>query len=174
MNFCTSCGSKVELRIPEGDDKPRYVCSKCKTIHYSNPKMVVGALVEYEGNLLMCRRAIEPQYGKWTLPAGYLENGESVAQCAIRETQEEAGAEIVGLNPYLLLSLPSVNLLYFMFRARLKGQSFHPGLESLETALISPDKIPWHDLAFGSMKETLKNYCSDLKQETFPFRNLTI
>ena len=114
MNYCSACGFEVAYRIPEGDDKERYVCKQCDTIHYSNPRMVVGSLPEVEGKLLICKRAIEPEYGKWTLPAGYLENGESVSDCAIRETREEAGTEIVDLTPLSALEYPlsQFNLLH--------------------------------------------------------------
>ena len=174
MEFCSACGAKVDLEIPPGVDRPRSVCSTCKIIHYSNPRMVVGAIPELEGQLLLCRRAIEPERGKWTLPAGYLENGESVVQCALRETREEAGAELEKLQPYALIDLPAINLLYFMFRARLKYHRFQPGSESLEVKLTPPAEIPWSELAFDSMKELLKCYCEDLEAGSYPFRMITI
>ena len=174
MNFCSSCGSKVELRIPEDDDKPRFVCLQCSTVHYSNPKMVVGTIPEMDSKILLCRRAIEPKRGKWTLPAGYLENGESVLNCALRETREEACADLINLDPYLLIDLPSVNLIYFIFRAQLVDHRFSAGVESMEVKLITPDEIPWSGLAFGSMRATLTHYCHDLKGGEFPFRNITL
>ena len=174
MNFCPSCGSRVELRIPEGDDRYRSVCTSCDLVHYSNPKMVVGTIPESDGELLLCRRAIDPEWGKWTLPAGYLENGESVSECAVRETREEAGTDLEELHPYALITLPSVNLVYLMFRAPMKGRAFKPGPESLEVKLIPPGEIPWSDLAFGSMRATLKSYCADLATGSFPFRVIAI
>ena len=174
MNFCAQCGSQVTLQVVAGDDRPRYVCEKCHTIHYENPKMVVGTIPVMGNMILLCRRAIEPYRGKWTLPAGWLENGETVAECALRETQEEAWAEIDDLHPYVLANLPFINLVYFFFRARLGSNAVHAGAESLEVKLFTADEIPWDDLAFSAVHETLRFFCDDVKKAAFPFRVLDI
>jgi ADP-ribose pyrophosphatase YjhB (NUDIX family) len=174
MNYCSECGNKVTLKIPDGDDLARFVCVACQTVHYDNPKMVVGAIPELNGKILLCQRAIEPAKGKWTLPAGYLENGETIAECAIRETEEEAGAAITDLLPYAIINLPLIKQVYFIFRARLVGDAFQPGPESLAVELISLEEIPWVELAFSSMHRVLEKYCADLKTAEFPFRNIDI
>ena len=174
MKFCSACGGPVELKIPEGDDKPRYVCQSCSTIHYSNPRMVAGVIPLWQGKILICKRAIEPALGTWTLPAGYLENGESVRACAIRETREEAGAELTEITPYAMINLPFIDQVYFMYRAMLQDTNFQPGFESSELKLVSPEDIPWQQLSFASIREVLKHYCDDLKTNQFPFREFSI
>lgn len=170
MNYCTNCGGKVSFQLPDGDNRFRFVCESCKTIFYQNPKMVVGAIPVWKDKILICRRAIEPSLGKWTLPAGYLENGETLEEGAIRETEEEAGAQIVGLTPYVVLNIPHIHQVYFMFRAQMAAPLFAPGAESLETKLILPEEIPWLDLAFTSIRKVLTMYCDDLKSKNYPFR----
>ncbi len=174
MNFCTQCGAKVTLQVPAGDDRPRFVCDGCHIIHYENPKMVVGTIPVTDNAILLCRRAIEPRRGKWTLPAGWLENGESVSACALRETQEEACAEVDDLQPYVLANLPFINQVYFFLRARLLNTDFHAGTESLEVQLFTPEAIPWDELAFSAVHDTLRFFCDDLKKSEFPFRILDI
>lgn len=170
MNYCSDCGSRVTYRIPPGDDRPRFVCLSCGTIHYQNPKLVAGCIPEWHDKILLCRRAIEPRYGKWTIPAGYLENGETVSDGARRETLEEAGAEVDNLTPYALLSLPFVSQVYFLFRARLIQGRFRTGEESLEVKLYRPEDIPWDELAFSVIREALRLYCEDRPAGVFPFR----
>ena len=170
MNFCSNCGEPLILRVPSGDDRPRFVCDGCETIHYSNPKMVVGSIPEANGKILLCRRAIEPRLGKWTLPAGYLENGETVLDCAKRESFEEALARVENLRPYALLNLPHINQVYFIFRAHLANHDYGAGSESLEVKLYRPDDIPWSELAFPVIHEVLKLYYGDLSTGKFPFR----
>ncbi len=174
MNYCSGCAGKLTLKIPEGDDLPRFVCTSCKTIFYENPKMVAGALPEYNGTILLCRRAIEPAWGKWTLPAGYLENGETLAQCAMRETDEEAGAKITDPKPYVVVNLPRINQVYFIFRAQLETDRCYPGRESLEVKFLSPAEIPWEELAFSSIREVLKIYCQDTKKKEFLFQMIDV
>ncbi|MEQ1661092.1 MAG: NUDIX hydrolase [Thiobacillus sp.] len=169
MNFCSECGSAVALRVPDGDHLPRHICSDCGTIHYQNPKMVVGSIPEWEDKILLCRRAIEPQYGRWTLPAGFMENGETTLEGAARETWEEAGARIEMGGLYTLFNLPHINQVYLMFRARLLDLDFQPGIESLETRLFTEAEIPWDEIAFRTVRSTLERYFEDRRRGSFEF-----
>ena len=169
MNFCSHCGSSdLEQRIPEGDTLPRWVCANCGTIHYQNPKVVVGCLPDWEGRVLLCRRAIDPRRGLWTLPAGFLENGETLLAGAARETAEEARARVEVGSLYTVISLPHINQIYVMFRARLLDLGFGPGAESLEVLLFDEDAIPWNELAFRTIARTLRSYFLDRKLGEFP------
>jgi ADP-ribose pyrophosphatase YjhB (NUDIX family) len=168
MKYCSNCGVRVTSRIPNGDDRPRFVCDACKTIHYENPKIVVGCIPEVEDRILLCRRAIKPRLGLWTLPAGYLENGETLVEAARREAYEEARARLTELTPYALFDLTFVNQVYVMFRGRLVDHLYGPGTESSQVKLLAEDEIPWDDLAFSSIRETLKCYFMDRKKGTFP------
>jgi len=171
VNYCSHCGSpRIERRIPEGDTLPRNVCAQCGTIHYENPKIVVGCLPEWQGKVLLCKRAIEPRLGFWTLPAGFLENGESVTEGAIRETVEEANARVEVADLYTMISLPQIHQVYMMFRARLTDLDFGPGPESLEVALFDEADIPWETLAFRTIARTLRNYFLDRKLGAYPLR----
>jgi len=169
MNYCSNCGQPLFHGMPPGDDRERYFCKSCGYVAYQNPRMVVGALPEYDGRILMCRRAIEPCYGLWTLPAGYLENGESVTAGAVRETREEACADIANLTAYALFSIPHISQIYLIFRAELSGNAFASGAESLEVRLFRPDEIPWDRLAFRAIAATLRCYESDLAAGEFKF-----
>ncbi len=171
MRFCSDCGStQLETRVPEGDTLPRQVCAACASIHYQNPKVVVGCLPEWDDRVLLCRRAIEPRHGLWTLPAGFLENGETVVAGAARETLEEAQARVDVGDLYTLISLPQINQVYMMFRARLLDLDFGPGPESLEVALFDESEIPWETLAFRTITRTLRNFFLDRKLGHFPTR----
>jgi ADP-ribose pyrophosphatase YjhB (NUDIX family) len=161
MNYCSHCGDKVTLRIPAGDNLPRYVCERCDTIHYQNPRMVVGCIPEWDGKILLCRRAIEPRHGLWTLPAGFMENGESTQEGAARETLEEACARVEIGSLYAMFNLPDINQVYIMFRGRLLDLDYAAGSESLEVALFREHEIPWDELAFATIRETLKRYFAD-------------
>jgi len=161
MRFCSDCGAAVTFRIPAGDTLPRHVCDACETIHYSNPRIIAGCVVEHDNRLLLCRRAIEPRHGLWTLPAGFMENGETTEQAAARETLEEASAEVEIIAPYTLYSLPHISQVYLFYRARLLNDHHTPGAESLETALFAPDAIPWETLAFTVIGVTLRHYLDD-------------
>ena len=169
MNFCSHCGGAVVLRTPDGDHLSRHICAACGTIHYQNPKMVVGCIPEWEDKILLCRRAIEPKYGLWTLPAGFMENGETTLEGAARETWEEAGARIEMGELYTLFNLPHINQVYFMFRARLLDLDYQSGIESLETRLFSEAEIPWDELAFRTVRTTLELYFQDRKNGGFEF-----
>ena len=169
IRFCSACGSdRIEWRIPEGDNLPRFVCAACATIHYQNPKVVVGCLPEWQDQVLLCKRAIEPRLGLWTLPAGFLENGETVMAGAMRETLEEADARVVMGDLYTMISLPQISQVYMMFRAALADLDFGPGPESLEVRLFREDEIPWEELAFRTIGRTLRNYFLDRKLGRFP------
>lgn len=163
MKFCSNCGNTVVVRIPPGDDKPRHVCDDCGSIHYRNPLMVIGAIPEWEDRILLCRRAIEPRLGFWTLPAGFMELDETAGAAAIRETLEEANARIELGDLYTMLSVPHANQVHIFYRARLLDLDFGPGTESLEVALFRENEIPWHDLAFRTISMTLEHYFSDRK-----------
>ena len=169
MNFCSECGSAVALRVPEGDHLPRHVCPGCGTIHYQNPKMVVGCIPEWEDKVLLCRRAIEPKYGLWTLPAGFMENDETTADAAMRETLEEAGAHIELASPFSMISVPRVNQVHLFYRARLRNLEFKPGVESLEVALVDEAKVPWKDIAFRTVGLTLKHWFADRARGEYGF-----
>jgi len=168
MNYCSNCGARVASRIPADDDRPRFICDSCHTVHYENPKVVVGCIPEWEDRILLCRRAIEPCYGLWTLPAGFLENGETVEEGARREAFEEVRADVKILSLYTLLNLTQINQIYLLFRAHLVEQSFKAGHETLEARLFTEPEIPWDDLAFLSIKETLKLYFLDRPTGAFP------
>jgi len=168
LKFCSHCGSSsLELRIPEGDTLPRHVCADCATIHYQNPKVVVGCLPVHADRVLLCKRAIEPRLGLWTLPAGFLENGETLAAGALRETLEEANARVELGELYTVISLPHISQIYVMFRSRLVDLDFGPGPESLEVRLFAEEEIPWDQLAFRTIARTLRNYFLDRKMGTF-------
>jgi len=132
MNFCSQCGGVVSIRTPDGDTLPRHVCDGCGHIHYSNPKLVVGCIAEWEEKILLCRRAIEPRLGLWTIPAGFMENLETSEQAAARETLEEACAQVSDLVPYGLYDLPKISQVYLIYRARMATPDHGPGHESLE------------------------------------------
>ena len=169
MNFCSNCGQPVTRRTPPGDDRSRFFCESCGVVHYQNPKLVVGCIPEMEDQILLCRRAIEPCYGMWTLPAGYLENGETVAAGAKRETLEEAQARVEILAPYALYNICHVDQIYLMFRARLIDERFQAGSESLEVKLFSENEIPWEEIAFRVIKATLLQYYDDRRIGRFQF-----
>lgn len=171
MKYCSQCGAPVELSIPEGDDRPRHVCGNCGTVHYQNPKMVVGCIPEWEDRILLCRRAIEPRRGLWTLPAGFMENGETTQQGAARETLEEAGARVEIGGLYSLFNLPHINQVYLIYRARLLDLAFGPGAESLEVDLFRQDAIPWDEMAFPVVSETLALYWRDRANGAFGLRS---
>ena len=174
MKYCSNCGTPVELRVPEGDTLPRYVCPACSVIHYQNPKMVVGCIPEWEDKILLCRRAIEPRHGWWTLPAGFMENAETLAQAAARETLEEANARVEMGALYAIYNLPHINQVYILFRARLLDLDFKPGVESLDVKLFSETEIPWEEMAFRAIREPLKRYFEERCQGQFGFHMGTI
>ena len=172
MKFCHNCAAPIVLRIPDGDDKVRHCCEACDSIFYQNPKNVVGTVPFYEDKILLCKRAIQPRYGKGTLPAGFMENGESSLSGAIRETTEEAGAtvKVDDSSLYTLFNLPTINQVYMFFRAELVNLNFAAGAESLEVALFTEAEIPWDEIAFPVVRSTLAHFFTDLKNNRFPVR----
>lgn len=169
MKYCSQCGSKLAYRIPEDDDRARFICDACHTIHYQNPKLVVGCIPTWEDRILLCRRSIEPCYGKWTIPAGYFEQGETVEAGAKRELYEEARGFVEFLEPYALYNIPFISQVYLIFRGGLKDNNFRAGQESLETLLFKEHEIPWDDLAFTVVREVLRRYYKDVLKGDFPF-----
>ena len=161
IRFCNSCGSAVTHRIPEGDSLERAVCDACGIIQYQNPKVVVGCLPILGERILLCKRAIEPRLGLWTLPAGFMENGETLAQGAAREAFEEANARVEIGELYTLFSVPHISQVHVMFRARLLHEDVSPGIESLEVKLVTAEEIPWDSLAFMVVRRTLQAYLED-------------
>ncbi|EKS08463.1 NUDIX hydrolase [Leptospira santarosai] len=158
MKYCSSCGSSVVYKIPEGDNRSRYVCDNCGTIHYQNPKIVVGSIPVWENRILLCKRAIEPRKGYWTLPAGFLENRETVEEGAVRETREEANAEIRIVGLQSVYSIPHISQIYMFFLADLVDGKFSVSSESEEVKLFSLNEIPWEELAFSSVQFALREY----------------
>lgn len=166
MKFCPECGAGVTQRIPDGDNRQRYVCDDCNTIHYHNPKNVVGCLLEWHGKVLLCKRAIEPRSGFWTLPAGFMENGESTLEGAAREANEEANAVAEDLRLFGIYNLPRISQVYIMFFGRLKDGYATAGEETTEVALFDQEEIPWQELAFPVVVESLQRYYEQRQQRT--------
>lgn len=170
MNFCAQCGASLRFEVPPSDNRPRHVCSSCATVHYQNPKIVAGCIPEWEDRLLLCRRAIEPRSGMWTLPAGFMELGETSSEAALRETLEEANARVDMLGLYTVMNLPHIDQVYMMFRGRLLDLEFSAGDESREVALFKPAEIPWAELAFPTIRHTLQFYVQDQRRGVFEMR----
>lgn len=168
MKFCSECAYPVALKIPEGDNRPRYVCAQCETIHYHNPKVVVGSIPVWDADgqvrVLLCKRAIEPRHGYWTLPAGFMENSETTSEAAVRETEEEAGANVEIGPLFSLLNVAQVHQVHLFYLARLRDLDFAPGIESLDVKLFAEHEIPWDDLAFPTIRTTLELFFADAVQ----------
>ncbi|MGI9310588.1 MAG: NUDIX hydrolase [bacterium] len=168
MRYCNHCGESVSLLTPAGDNRDRHVCGACGLIHYQNPKVVCGCIPVWRDRILLCQRAIEPRKGFWTLPAGFMENGETIQHAAARETLEEAGAQIAAQTLYGLYNLPQTNQVYVMFRAELTGEdAFAAGDESLDARLFAEREIPWDDIAFPVIRTTLRRYLVERKSGVF-------
>jgi ADP-ribose pyrophosphatase YjhB (NUDIX family) len=174
MKFCSNCGAPVTLKVPAGDTLPRHVCDACNTIHYQNPRVVVGCIPEWEDRILLCRRAIEPRYGLWTVPAGYMENDETTFQGAARETLEEANAQVEVGPLYALFNIPHISQIYMLFRARMLDGNFSAGAETLEARLFAESEIPWDEIAFATVRQTLSHYYNDRRQGEYRFHTGTI
>lgn len=169
IRYCNHCGADVSFAIPTGDSLPRHICNTCGHIHYENPRLVVGCVVEFDGRILLCRRAIEPRLGFWTLPAGFMENGETTAQAASRETFEEAGARIIIDAPFAMVSIAHINQVHLFYRGRLSSPEYSAGEESLEVDLFLAKDIPWTDLSFRSVALCLTQYLTDRSNGHFGF-----
>lgn len=175
MNYCSECGNPVEIKVPAGDHLPRHVCPACDTIHYSNPRIIAGCLPIYEDKVLLCKRNIEPRFGYWTLPAGFMENGETTEAGALRETWEEAEAHAEIISMYTISSLIHVNQVQIFFLARLTEPKFAPTSESSEVRLFSEEEIPWDQLAFPTITNALKHFFADRRKgEGYPLYRCTI
>lgn len=163
IRFCSHCGAAVRHAIPDdGDTRLRAICTGCRAIHYRNPLNVAGTIAATDdGRILLCRRNIEPRRGLWTLPAGFMELGETLAQAAARETDEEAGADIALESLFSIISVPQAGQVHFFYRARLCSERLHPGPETQEARLFVPAEIPWAELAFPTVRLTLEHYLRD-------------
>lgn len=175
IKHCRNCGTAVTYRIPDdGDNRERAVCPACSTIHYENPLNVVGTVPHWGDKVLLCKRNIEPRKGKWTLPAGFLELNETASQGAARETDEEAGAQIELEGLYTIISVPRVGQVHLFYRARLLSDQFDPGTETMEARLYAEDEIPWDEIAFRTVKETLERYFADRRAGRFQVHELDL
>ncbi|MDD5034023.1 MAG: NUDIX hydrolase [Methylococcaceae bacterium] len=170
MKYCSECGSQVRLGIPVGDERERHICDACGVIHYHNPKVIAGCIPVWGERVLLCRRAIEPRLGLWTLPAGFMETGENLPQAAQREAREEANVEVEIEALYNLFSLPHISQVYVFFRASMIEERFFPGYESLETRLFSEEEIPWDELAFETVRRSLAYFFADRSKGEFILR----
>jgi ADP-ribose pyrophosphatase YjhB (NUDIX family) len=167
ISYCPQCGKPVRARVPAGDNHLRAVCDACGHIHYENPKLVIGCVAEWQGRVLLCRRAIEPRAGFWTLPAGFMENGESTQTAARRETQEEACALVRVGDLFALVDIPQISQVHLFYRGVLEDGQYAPGEESLETTLFLEAEIPWETLAFRSVRFCLERYFDDRRRGVF-------
>ncbi len=167
MKFCSHCGGGIEHKVPVDDNRPRHVCITCGTIHYQNPNIVAGTIPVFEDRILLCKRAIEPRHGFWTLPAGFMENQETTTEAALRETWEEAEARVQIESLYTVINVPQIDQVHMYFRATMVDGNFGAGPESLEVRLFDEAEIPWSELAFPTVKKTLQLFLEERKQGTF-------
>ena len=175
IKHCRNCGIAVVYRLPDdGDTKKRAICPACTTVHYENPLTVVGTVPYWDDKILLCKRNIEPRLGKWTLPAGFLELGETTAQGAARETVEEAGAQIEMQGLFSVISVARVGQVHMFYRARLLSDQFAPGFETIETRLYAEHEIPWDEIAFRTVKETLDLFFADRRAGHFGVHDVDI
>lgn len=171
---CRLCGATTVKLVPENDNRDRDVCSACGFVHYDNPKLVIGTLATYEGKVLLCRRAIEPRYGYWTLPAGFMECLETMEQAACRETHEEALAVANALQLYAIVEVPHISQIHVYYTAEIADGHFGAGEESLECALFAEHEIPWGDLSFPSVTFCLKRFFDDRKLGLRRFQHIVM
>ncbi|MCB1756039.1 MAG: NUDIX hydrolase [Gammaproteobacteria bacterium] len=174
MKYCSFCSAELTMMVPDEDNRLRHVCLSCNTVHYLNPKVVVGCILEWQGAILLCKRAIEPRSGYWTLPAGFMENHESSLQGAAREASEEANAEAQNLQLFAVYNLPRISQLYIMYRGILGDGLASTGHETLETGLYFKDAIPWAELAFPIVTESLQRYFEDRENNHWRVHNADI
>jgi ADP-ribose pyrophosphatase YjhB (NUDIX family) len=173
MNYCSNCSAPVTVRVPTGDNLPRYCCDNCGTVHYRNPLVVAGCIVETDDGLLLCRRAIEPRAGFWTMPAGFMENGETLAEAAQRETREEACAEVELLGLHSIVSVVGAHQVHVMYRGRLVG-GYSAGAESTEVRVFDVEALPWDELAFRSVRAAFERYRDDHRDGRFRLHEMVI
>jgi ADP-ribose pyrophosphatase YjhB (NUDIX family) len=164
IKHCKACGSAAAYAVPPGDTLERAVCGACGLVHYENPLNVVGTLPVWDGKVLLCRRNIEPRFGLWTLPGGYMEIGETVAEGAVRETVEEAGARVELQGLYAVINVARVGQVHLFYRARLLDTDFAPGPETIEARLFDESDIPWEQLAFRTVAAMLRHYFDDRRR----------
>ena len=174
MKFCSACGASVVYQVPEDDSRERAVCTDCGTIHYQNPKIIAGTLPIWGDQVLLCKRAIEPRRGYWTLPAGFLENTETVSEGALRETKEEANAVSDNIRLFFMCDLRHISQIYMMYLGKLSNGEYSAGPESEEVRLFSESEIPWDDIAFSVIEKTLELYFQDKKKGNFSIHFDTI
>ncbi len=174
MKYCSDCGAAVEHKIPPGDHLPRAVCPACRTVHYHNPKVIVGCIPEWGEQILMCKRAIEPRLGLWTFPAGFLEQHESSGQGAAREALEESRAIVTIGELFVVINVPYVSQVYMVHRAKLTAPQFGPTSESSEVVLMREDEIPWERIAFPTIWHSLKFFYADRKAGCENFHTLDL
>jgi ADP-ribose pyrophosphatase YjhB (NUDIX family) len=167
IKYCKACGGEAPYSVPPDDNRDRAICKVCGTIHYENPLNVVGTVPAWNDKVLLCRRNIEPRYGLWTLPAGFMELGETTAEGALRETEEEAGARVDLLGLFALLNVVAVGQVHLFYRANLRDTDFAPGPETIEARLFREDEVPWDQLAFRTVRETLRHYFEDRQRGHF-------
>lgn len=170
LNYCCQCGSKLKRYVPNGEVVERSFCSHCEVIHYENPKILVGSIIEYNDNILLCKRAIKPRLGFWTLPSGYMENDETIEEAAIRETQEEASVQVEKMHLYALFCCPIINQVYFIFRGRAKSDFISTTVESSEVKYFEESEIPWNTLSYSIMNKALDWYFRDRAHSNYTFR----
>ncbi len=170
MKYCSQCGNAVSLRIPRGDDRHRHVCDHCQWVHYENPRIIVCTLPCHQDQVLLCKRSIEPRYGLWTVPGGFMENGETLQQGALRETLEEAGARVALDSLYAIYNLPHIDQVHIFFLGELMDLDYQAGKESLEVSLFQESTVPWQHMAFPAVTNVLRHYFHDRKQGQFPLR----
>ncbi len=174
MKHCSRCGGTIKLQIPQGDNRERHVCSECEHIHYQNPRIIAGCLAVTGDKVLLCQRGIEPQKGFWTLPAGFMENGETTQAAAMRETREEALAHVEDLELYTLTSITHISQVQLIYRCQLVGDNYGVGEESVAVNLFAEHEIPWDELAFPTIRHALEHYFSDRKKGVFQFRHMDL
>ena len=167
IRHCRVCGAAAEYRVPADDNRERATCTACGEIHYENPLNVVGTVPVWGDQVLLCRRNIEPRHGMWTLPAGFMELGESTADGALRETIEEAGAKVEMQGLFSVLNVVRVGQVHLFYRARMLDTSLDPGPESIEARLFREDEIPWDLLAFRTVRQTLELFFEDRRRGSF-------
>ena len=165
--YCTQCGHKTIKKVPKNDNQTRAVCTKCTHIHYENPKVITGIIPVIDDEILLCKRAIEPQKNKWTIPSGFMENNETVEEGALREAQEEAGITPTITQLFTLYNLPHIGQIYLLYLATLPDKTHTPGAETIESKFVKHHEIPWPDIAFASVTFALKHYITDYKSNSF-------